>query len=806
MNYEDGLRAMGALVEWYKGNAGTRNEATTRLRLIDVLFFECLGWSKDDAVAEEAQGKEFSDYTFHAPRRILIVEAKREGDYFELPAGKARPEMAIPALMRTYSNVAKALDQASGYCQKRGVPFGVVTNGHQLIAFVANRNDGIAPLEGRALVFDSLEQMENNFLDLWNVLSKSGIEEKALLYRLIPGVPLLPQKLSATIKPYPGVIERNVVQSDLQILGDLILEDVIPSPDLEQIFLQECYAQSGALSQYSLASRQILEARYSNMFSSNDPSPSTLPAVAKGGLSSELLSVSVARRPILLLGDVGVGKTTFLRNLIKVEAAGFFERAIALHLNLGTQGALATDLRVYVLDEIDRQLREEFKIDVYESAFVRGTYSQDLKRFEKSIYGELKYSNPPEYARRELDELSRLTSNKGEHLRRALENVTQARQRQVVIFLDNADQRDEPTQESAFLIAHEIAQQWQALVFIALRPETFNRSQRVGALTGYHAKAFTISPPRIDQVILKRLGFALRITLGEIPIAKLQNVGVKLENLTTIIRILLYSLRLDAQLFEFIDNISGGNVRAALELLITFIGSGHVNTRKMLDSYARRGRYQIPPHEMVRAVIYGDSANYDPGRSVITNMFDISSRDKREHFLLALVIGVLDHSSSQLSTEGFVRTDFLYDSLQQMGFMPDQIDFAVSRGIDRRLIETSGRQILVRGDDLPASLRATPNGLYHAYRLTALFQYLDAMLIDTPILDDGVREKLGSANVADNIADRLSRAEIFADYLDAAWKPLASQAVGFDWADSFELFQQQVVEIRWREARRKLRY
>jgi hypothetical protein len=301
---------------------------------------------------------------------------------------------------------------------------------------------------------------------------------------------------------------------------------------------------------------------------------------------------------------------------------------------------------LYVLNEIKRQLRENYEIDIDEASFVRATYDSELKRFAKGIYGELRESKPDEYHQKEMSELARLASNTSEH-------------------------------------------------------ETFNRSQKLGALTGYHANAFTISPPRIDQVIFKRLRFALKITQGRIPVARLHNVGIKLENLTRIIEILLQSLQRDARLFEFLDNISGGNVRSALEMLTTFIGSGHADTRKMLDRDGRYGRYLIPPHEIIRAVIYGDCIHYDPSRSVITNVFDISTRDGREHFLLALAIGTLDHSASTSGVEGFVPTDFLYETLQRMGFTPDQIDFAVARGIDKGLIETSGRQIPRRGDEMP---------------------------------------------------------------------------------------------------------
>jgi GTPase SAR1 family protein len=803
MTFEEGFSALSNLEHWYDENKGTRNEATTRFRLIDSIFFECLGWGKDDAILEEAQNREYTDYVFLAPRRMLIVEAKREGYAFELPAGQTKLEMGIHALLKIHPNTELAIAQAAGYCQQRGVPIAVVTNGHQLITFIGSRNDATPPLEGRALVFSSLHDMANHFIDLWNALSKPGIEEKRILHRLTTGAPTLPQKLSVVIKPYPGVIERNVIQSDLQVLSDIILEDIVPSPDLEAVFLAECYAATGPLAQFSLASKQILEARYAEMFADDAVKPTVVPAVGKRGVSPELASVTFARRPILLLGDVGVGKTTFIRNLIKVEAATIFERSIAIHLNLAASAALAIDLRIYVLDEIDKQLRQNYNIDVNEAAFVRTTYATDLKRLETSIFGELKHQNPERYAEEELSELARLTANRSEHLRRSLHNLVNTRRTEVIIFLDNADQRDERTQESVFLMAQEISQQWPALVFVSLRPETFNRSQRSGALSGYYTKAFAISPPSIDEVIRKRLNFALKITTGKMPVTRLQHVGIKLENLTAIIRVLLRSLQRDARLFELLENLSGGNVRAALELLNTFIGSGHANTERMLSLEEKGGRYMISPHELTRAIIYGDSLHFDPSRPLVANIFDISSEDGREHFLLPLVVGFLDRSADARGNNGFVETQYLYDSLQAIGFSPDQVDFAVSRAINKKLIQTSGRIIPTGNEEMPASMRVTPSGLYHAYRLAGNFQYLDAMIVDTPILTDSVREKM---RVVEDIADRLGRAEVFVkEYLDEMWTPISGRAIGFDWTEASGHAQQEIQSIRWRLVNRPTR-
>ena len=74
IDYETCLAKLRELADWYSQNTANRNEATTRLQLIDELFFGCLGWSKrDDVELEEPHGREYADYTFSSSRRILIV-------------------------------------------------------------------------------------------------------------------------------------------------------------------------------------------------------------------------------------------------------------------------------------------------------------------------------------------------------------------------------------------------------------------------------------------------------------------------------------------------------------------------------------------------------------------------------------------------------------------------------------------------------------------------------------------------------------------------------------------------------------
>jgi hypothetical protein len=385
-DYETYRKSLEQFVKDYDATR-SRNEATTRLQLVDRLFLDFLAWSRNDFVAEPHHAGEYADYVASAPRPLLIVEAKREGNYFELPAGSTAVEYSIPSVVRDNPNLGDALKQVARYCQERGIPLAAVCNGHQLVCFVAVRTD-LAPLEGRALVFPSLPFMLDHFKDLWDAVSKPGIEEKKMPSRLLPQpLPVLPVKLSGMIHDYPGTKGRNTFQTDLKIVSELVLEDLVSIRDLETEFLKDCYCESGALSDFSLISRNILQTRYSALFDEGAPGPTTEPASTKRGIAQELLAKGISRRPILILGDVGVGKTTFIRHLIQVSAAEVFTKAIALHLNFGSQATLAADLKQFVLSEIQRQLSEEHKIEIEDSSLVRGVYHLDLQTFARGIFG-----------------------------------------------------------------------------------------------------------------------------------------------------------------------------------------------------------------------------------------------------------------------------------------------------------------------------------------------------------------------------------------------------------------------------------
>ena len=779
-----------------------RNEATVRLQLIDRLLFECLGWDKWDCVPEENYEGSYTDYSLGKPSVTLIVEAKKEDVYFTVPAGFDGLLYTIERFRKDAPDVFEAINQAMGYCQTRGVPFGAVCNGNQVVGFLASRTDSVAPMKGHAFVLRSLEHMRDRFRDLWDCLSPLGVSTRGLATRLqTTGDRPPPDKLSVRIHNYPRHQVRNDLQSNLQIFGDLIIEDIGKLPPNEKDFLAACYADSGALSQYALISKSILQTRYSAEFQESLAGPSLSSVTKKGGkstITADMLAQSATRRPILLIGDVGVGKTMFVRHFINVEAADVLEDAIILYLDLGVKPTLEAELDDYLQSEMSRQLNDLYAIDITDRHFVQGVYHIDLQSFDKGIYGSLREFNRAEYESKKIELLETRINNTQEHLKRCLEHVHKGRKQQIVIFLDNVDQRDDDFQQKAFLIGQSMAELWPAMVFVSLRPETFHKSKAGGALSAYHVKAFTISPPRVDRVIQKRLQYAIDLLERGLIGQSLEgvDVSVNLDDLSDFLSVTKFSFDTNLELIEFVDNVCGGNIRLALDFIRVFVGSGNVDTGKILEIYRSSGAYTVPLHEFLRAVIFGDQRDYDPRASEITNLFDIRSPDGREHFLGPILLAFIELEVGSSTKRGYVEAEDIYAYAQSLGFQPAQIVDVLGKLLAQKLVETENKDLIAERFDFHSRrYRITTIGSYYHQKLICTFTYVDAVIVDTPIVLREWREKVFDEGT---ISGRLTRAEAFRRYLDTQWVNLENAADVFNWRPKSSMLFSEIENIKSR--------
>lgn len=787
----EGEKALGELISSLTTDSDM-NEAQTRFHIIDKILFDCLNWDRQTSEVEKSEDGLFSDYELGKPR-VAILEAKREGRTFEIPAGLPKNLVTdLKSLIRISNEASDAIKQAHQYCSQRGVPLAIVSNGHQYIIFLASRQDGISIFDGKAVVFTSLAHLKENFHIAWQIFSPAGVKEKNIYRYLASGQSTVPNKLSSKLTTYPTIRYTSELQSTLRQLSELFLQDIIESSEIEKRFFSECYCESGALSKYALLSKNILEARYASLFKTDEPTPHISPIKEKRGLnlSPDILSEAITRRPIVLLGDVGVGKTSFVKNLMYNSAQEEFKNAIYIYIDLGSKAALTDDLKTYVLNEIESQLLKAYEIDVNSYKFIKGIYASEIHRFSSGLWGAKRESDPALYETKLFEMLEIETKQKDQHLKRSINAYSKSTQRQIIISLDNADQRDYDIQQGAFIISQELAKDWSATVFISVRPQTFFKSKRSGALSAYPHKIFTISPPRIDTVIQKRLIFALEMAEGNIPIETINYVKINAGNLAMFLKALVSSLSENSELYEFLSNITGGNIRSAIEFVTGFIGSPNIDAEKIIRIMGEEGRYRIPLHEFTKSALLGDYSHYNPDTSIAMNMFDVSSADTGEHFLVPILIAFLNTQGRHRDNDGFCSSSTLTEELQNHGFTAEQISNALRRCTNKKLIETSQR-ITFEEDangaligEMPDSFRITTIGAYHLKRWIGTFTYLDAMVFDTPILDQEINDQLTEDVNSLAIDVRYKRALTFKNYLATQWTALSNRPNYWDFIEA----------------------
>lgn len=806
MDYEIALEAAQRLLQIYREQSEDRNEAQTRFDLIDIFLKECLGWEHHEIKVENSNGTDYTDYELGSPRR-MIYEAKKQSKHFDLPPTNQRHVQSLKQLRKLSKTNEDALKQVQEYCANRGVSYAAITNGHQLIAFVGSRQDGIDPLDGKCLVVSSIEQLVADFALIHGLLSRNAIQENRLMSFLNSGgSSSIPSKLSAALPVYPDLKERSDFQASLKIISDLVLEDVISNDAVEKTFYENCYCEAGALSQYSLLSKKILSYRYAALFTPDESNPSLQPV--KGGkkksvkLSDEIIALTTSKRPIVLIGDVGVGKTSFIKNLIYVSAKDEFENALFIYIDLGRQASFADDIKEFIIDEIERQLLEIHDVDLYSSSFIFGAYHGEVARFRRGLDGHLEDSDPPAYQRALIEHLKQKTQNKPDHIKRSIDHISKARHKQVVIAIDNADQRSLQVQQQAFVISEEIASGWGAVVFIAVRPHTFYQSKRAGALSAYPTKAFTISPPRIDLVLEKRLGFALSMATGETPIEQLGSSRLSMSSLAYFLQAIIYTLKKTDELLTLLDNISNGNVRTAVELVVNYIGSANADSERIIKEVMDGQDYKIPVHDFSKTIIYGEYTSYYPTRSTAYNLFDVTEADPREHFLASIIVALLHSAESLRSQEGFIETSAIFDKIQGLGFSTAQCEAKLRSLTNKKLIEASER-ITFEEDvtgligSMPNSFRVTATGVYHLHYWSADFAYLDAMLFDTPIFDRPLKEEISTQLRSTELLVRFQRAKRFKEYLSAAWSASNIRADYYSWPEAVAMCRESFDRVQY---------
>jgi GTPase SAR1 family protein len=544
----------------------------------------------------------------------------------------------------------------------------------------------------------------------------------------------------------------------------------------------------------------MISSRYSRV-PTDGATPSALDAVTKNGKVSDQAFVGAGSKPIVVIGDVGVGKSSFFENLYLSLEDERKKETVYLPIDLGVSATLTTNLKGHVLTTIQELLFDKYQIDIENNDFVRTVYDLDLKRFENSVMAQDKDQDPVAYNKEKRKFLISKVSDKASHVKTSLAYLCKGKKNRVILIIDNADQRDFETQQQAFLIAQEFAAMRTVYVFVALRPSTFYLSKMSGALSAYQNKILTISPPPADEVIKRRLTFALRVAEGEAHHAALQGIQFNLSSIVLFLRALLRSIRKNDKIQRFLGNITGGNTKGVIELITSFVGSPNVEAAKIVRIEDFKGDYLVPYHEFTKHALIGQYSYYNAESSLVgCNVFDVTASDPREHFLKPLIVAFCSSSNAIRDNDGFFLGVDIAKEMELRGFSERQIEHAIRRLAEKKLIETPYshfREVPVNDGTSPLtfSYRVTSVGVYHIRYWLGEFSYLDAMSIDTPIFEQDTRDLISKKAASFFIEDRYSKAVAFREYLRRVWVNNGFENSYFDFGSILELGEEEFEKV-----------
>ena len=766
------------------------NEATVRLRVINMILFDVLGWDPKLVDAETwCRTTGFADYVFVVDgKKSMVLEAKREGISFVLPAQTYDDEPVPFALLaKECKEAADALRQAQSYAVQFGARYLAITNGHQwLMALTFVTNEAIE--ERHVFVFESIEAIDRKFRTFYECFSSTAIASNLPNLRLLDArrAPA-PPKLSSEIISYPITAERNTLINTLRHVLLLVWDEANFNPDSE-IFLNACYVRPEPADDMLRVANELLEQRRATD-ASFSATVELVEAKIVSGQKKIVEGDDAANRekPIVLVGRIGNGKSTFLKYLRHISAKKLLQNDyIQIDLDFVDRPATAGDVSAFILDEVERQLKQIYKIDVDSDQFVRHALRRELREFQTTPRAVLLSGSGQELElkKAELAFIESFTSDRAKYYKYVMRHLRGSYRKSIAIFFDNLDRRVDEIQVQAFLHASTIAADWSALVFVCLRPSTMQRSQAKGVLDTIAPRMFYVSPPRTAPMLRLRFQYAAQFASNVLPEeaylrAKFSaDVEGSLPKAADLFEAWDQSILKKPYIAQQYESVANGNVRLIIKYVRDTLTSNHLDTHKITDRLYKTGEYDLDENDTLRALIYGPFIHFDPNASLFVNLFEIRRADPTEHFSRVLLLEHCHRHANSGDKYGFVKLDTIHSFMGSLGYSERQITEATDALFGKKCIE--GRDLNEESPELGSEIRITSLGSYQIGTLARKFDYLDAVVVDTPILEEKTRQKIWDAR---SIKDRTKRAREFLRYLDRAAMSLTDADARRAWSD-----------------------
>lgn len=776
------------------------NEAETRLKVIDEIVFNVLGWTKADVTVEERVSEDgsttFADYIIRTATTAVLIEAKRASTTFALPTKKVRLRLGG---VLSEGEVGQAIRQARDYCRSKGIPFGAVTNGSSWVVFPAARTDQVAFEDSEARVFRDLEDVSSRFVEFWELLSRERTLDGNLAHELLgrSAKDFSPVNLRQLL-PEPGYrLGRNALYEHLEPAVSAALSDEALLENVEA--LAKCYVKTSERVKYDTRLQVHLRDRLPPL----GHQTVRVKTRRQEHAAEKHIAAAPKRGPlkfVVLLGPVGAGKTTFLHFTRKVSAASAIDGKVLWFLVDFKRATQSDAPRQFIERELLRLIEADTEFDLGDwHRSIRPAYSDRINALKRGALYLIAKHDEAAFDRAVAQEVN----SDREKVEPYVETILgwASTKRPGFLIIDNVDQIDDiDQQERIFMEAQALARRVGLHVVMSLRESTFLRHRERPVFDAFEFDSFYVDPPNVLPVLANRFNFAKKILTGtKVELATEQGIRVRVPDLSVFFDVVSSSL-LNSDTGLLLEALSGGNIRRGLALVREFLASGHTNSDHAIQTYLSDGSYQFPRHEFFRGAILGAFRYYNDASSLLPNLFDSKLAAPALQLLRLQIIAHLVDRATQGVTEGVPVSD-LASACSRVG-VPERDLVSVMQDLGKREMCRTTDGLPVTHD---SAVVATRLGAYAIKQMCREFAYTEFCCVDAAILDPETLEALRDATMeieatrspAERLGLRTKRINNFLDYLvrcEERWVVEAKRReLGPEW-------QRQIVQSELRPA------